>query len=141
MLQEENLKSLSYEKEASKYLGDITFHFKEKKKIDFANALNLSAVLEQILEITFKSQIILEGSHSFKLPERPGDSKIHAFCYQSNIYDFWKWLQATEEQELILIGPTREDQLWERTLHFLSGKGAKISHFPHQVSLIKRKHD
>lgn len=138
-LQKENLKRDYYEKQAGKYIGDISAHFKEHKKTELSQALDVNAVLEQILDITLKSKMILTGEHPFKLPKRDGKGQIHAFYYQKNIYEFWRWLQEITELEVVVIGTDGEDQLWERTLDFLSGKGAHIAHFPHNVSLIKRK--
>jgi len=140
-LQEENLKRDYFEKQAGKYMGDITSHFKDNKpsSVETSDQDDINSVLEQIIDITSKSEIVLEGIHPFKLPKRDGEGKIHAFLYQQNVYDFWKWLKDHAYAEVIVIGPEHSDPLWERTLDFLSGKGAQIAHFAKNISVIRRK--
>lgn len=137
-LQQENLKRDFYEKQAGLYMGDISSHFKEAKKSEPHNNSSVDEVLGQIMDLSHKSKIILEGEHPFRLPERASGGSIKAFYYQGNIYDFWRWLQQNLDGEVILIGPADEDPLWERTLDFLTGKGAKLAHFPLNVTLVKR---
>lgn len=137
-LQEENLKKDQFEKEASRYMGDIKSQLKEARKLP-GNENSVDAVLEQIIDITSNARLELHGEHPFKLPQRDGEGVLPTFYYQSNIYEFWKWLRDHQEEEVLVIGPGASDPLWERTLDFLAGKGASLAHFDCNVSLIKRK--
>ncbi len=137
-LQEENLKRDQFEKEASRYMGDIKASLKETRKAP-GEVDSVNEVLEQIIDVTSKSTLSLTGEHPFKLPKRDGDGVLATFYYQNNIYDFWRWFRDHSEEEVLVIGPSNLDPLWERTLDFLAGKGASLAHFDCNVSLIKRK--
>lgn len=138
-LQEENLKKDHFEKQASLYMGDIKSSLKEARK-NPGTEKTVDAVLEQIIDITESSRLNLQGEHPFKLPQRDGPGILQTFYYQSNIYDFWKWLrEQASDEEVLVIGPEGSDPLWERTLDFLAGKGASLAHFDCNVTLIKRK--